>query len=429
MAKQGGTEVKSDKELLNHEEMNLVEYPIGLISDRPPIDRQTKIEVKTFSWERWISLPDGTRVLQQWKVTGSDEYGLPRGFDFCVLFLLIQLWSEQGFVGKRVEAGSIYRLLTRLGLPDEGHSYKRVRDALDRLLGASYYTRYAIWDYKKKTYLPRLNFNLLSHISYDTEEILEDLGVCVPAGTVHFSDALVFLVRRGYFKPTDVERYWRLKTPYARRLFQFLDKRRINGKVQRFDIYHLAKKLGTPDETLRRYKPSDIRRNFEPHLAVLSEVERYLEKYGWVRAGKRTYLEVCYAGVATKRPTLSEREQSLLDEIVDTFDEEGSRRYYERAIAEAGREKVRQTFEEVRAAWDAQRVKNPGALMVTLLEPERKAKATSIERAKIIAACSLCNEQGIIQCQGRKGELTVMLCPHDIEAVRALETIKGLTRM
>ena len=80
-----------------NEEMNLVEFPIGLISDRPPKDPETGKEVKTFEWEKWISLPDGERVKQQWIITGSDKYGLPRGFDFCVLFLMIQIWSEQGF--------------------------------------------------------------------------------------------------------------------------------------------------------------------------------------------------------------------------------------------------------------------------------------------------------------------------------------------
>ena len=417
-----------------HEEMNLVEFPIGLISDRPPKDPETGKEVKTFEWEKWISLPGGERVKQQWTVAGSDKYGLPRGFDFCVLFLMVQLWSEQGFKNKVVDIGSIYRMLKRMGLPDDPHYYNRVREALDRLIGTTYYTRFAVWNPKKRTYIPRLNFNILSRVQIDSFEQLEEieeLGVSVPKGTVEFTDALLFLVRNGYFKPTDAGIYWSLPTPYSRRVFQFLDKRRINGKVQRFDVFSFAKKLGTHDVTLKGYKPAHIRKTAEPHLNRLASDEYgYLEGFAWPRQGKRTYLEVCYAGEFPEERKLPEKALRLVEEIVDAFDEEGSRRYYERVVAELGLERVRQLFEETKQVWGANSVKNPGAYFISRAQPLRVARAAKRKVDDTIGACPLCNRSGMLELRERQGgRVFVHPCPHEAKIVAALEEQLGVERL
>jgi hypothetical protein len=430
MSKASNTPVESSTA---HEEMNLVEFPIGLIGDRPPRDPETGKEVKTFEWEKWISFPGGERVKQQWVVTGSDKYGLPRGFDFCVLFLMIQFWAEQGFRQKIVEIGSTYRMLKRMGLPDDPHYYNRIREALDRLIGTTYYTRFAIWNPKKRTYIPRLNFNILSRVQIDNsgqEEELEELAVCVPSGTVEFTDALLFLVRNGYFKPTDAGMYWSLPTPYSRRVFQFLDKRRANGKVQRFEVFSLAKKLGTHDLTLKGYKPAHIRKTAEPHLSRLTLEYGYLEHFGWPREGRRTYLEVCYAGEFPEERKLSGSALALMEEIVDAFDEEGSRRYYERVIAELGNERVRKLFEQTKQAWSTGTIKNPGAYFVSLSQPLRTVRATKGKTMSVIEACSLCNSNGMLELRERKnGRRFVHPCPHEWKLVTALLEQLGADRL
>ena len=58
-------------------------------------------------------------------------------------------------------------------------------------------------------------------------------------------------------------------------------KRRVNGKVQRFDVFSFAKKLGTHDVTLKGYKPAHIRKTAEPHLSRLAS-EEYGYPAGWI---------------------------------------------------------------------------------------------------------------------------------------------------
>jgi hypothetical protein len=267
--------------------------------------------------------------------------------------------------------------------------------------------------------------------SFEQLEEIEELGVSVPKGTVEFTDALLFLVRNGYFKPTDAGIYWSLPTPYSRRVFQFLDKRRINGKVQRFDVFSFAKKLGTHDVTLKGYKPAHIRKTAEPHLSRLASDEYgYLEGFAWPRQGKRTYLEVCYAGEFPEERKLPEKALRLVEEIVDAFDEEGSRRYYERVVAELGLERVRQLFEETKQAWGANSVKNPGAYFISRAQPLRVARAAKRKVDDTIGACPLCNRSGMLELRERQGgRVFVHPCPHEAKIVAALEEQLGVERL
>jgi hypothetical protein len=416
-------------ENLTQEEMTLIEFPIGLISDRLPNDPQTGKEVTKISFEQWIRLPSGERVKQEWNVVSPEEPGLPRGADLSVLFLLLQIWCEQGFQNKQVRFGSIYQLLQRMGMPDDAQYYKRVRKSLERWLAVSFFTQYAVWNPKKRSYIPKLHFNVISRIQYDQEMEIEELGLCDDTGFVEFTDALLFLVRNGHFKTTDAAFYWGLDTPLRRRMFQLLDKRKVQGKtqVQRFDLFSFAKKLGTHDVTLSRYKPKDLRKSWGPHLIYFRDEKHYLEGFGFPKDGRRTYLEVAYTGDFLE--PLSEREQQLVNEIVRTFDEESSRRYYERVIAELGSDEVASIFDMVKGAWEAGRTKNPGAVMVSLLQPKRREREAREDRAKIIASCTLCDEKGVLLLQSHRGRTVLHQCPHDSEAVRALEMVKGLTRI
>jgi hypothetical protein len=69
---------------LHHDEMNLVEFPIGIIADRVPIDPATGAEHLEIRLERTIT-DDGQAKPQRWIVHGEPTHGgLPRGYDLDV---------------------------------------------------------------------------------------------------------------------------------------------------------------------------------------------------------------------------------------------------------------------------------------------------------------------------------------------------------
>ncbi len=195
-------------------------------------------------------------------------------------------------------------------------------------------------------------------------------------------------------------------------------------------MFSFAKKLGTHDLTLKGYKPAHIRKTAEPHLSRLTQEYGYLERFGWPREGRRTYLEVCYAGEFPEERKLSGSALALMEEIVDAFDEEGSRRYYERVIAELGNEQARKLFEQTKQAWSAGTIKNPGAYFVSLAQPLRTVRAAKRKTMSVIEACSLCNSSGMLELRERKnGRPFVHPCPHESKLVTALLEQLGADRL
>jgi hypothetical protein len=110
---------------LHREEMNLLEFPIGLLADRVPLNPKTGLEHNTISFERTI-YEDGATRQQRWVVIGQHEYGgLPRGFDLDVFAALMTRWSKANFEGRLISLSSAYRvLLETLGRRPNGEECK-----------------------------------------------------------------------------------------------------------------------------------------------------------------------------------------------------------------------------------------------------------------------------------------------------------------
>ena len=117
------------------------------------------------------------------------------------------------------------------------------------------------------------------------------------------------LVQQGYLKVTDMERYWRLPSTYARRLFQYLDKHRahaLRDEKGAFEIngYLLAKKLGTLDQTLKECRPARLRDHMAPALDALI-ADGYLLEYRWHKQGRGQGDGRCRCASASSMPPTS----------------------------------------------------------------------------------------------------------------------------
>ena len=405
-----------DDNTTTYQEMHLVDYPIGLINERVPKDK-TGNEIKTIEWEQFITLPNGERKTQRWTVTGSDKHGLARGEDLPMFFLLVQLWCQQGFNDDRVvQIGRLYRLLKLLGLPTTKQYYDRTRDGLNRLIGTTIYTNYCIYDPRRGRLLPTFKFNLLDQVSFDWDdmEIDEAVGVCEPKGYVKFTEGVLDLIKAGYLKPTDAEMYWSLPDVKTKRVWEILDKGRVKGKTQELPAFSFAKRVGTTDKTLKSYSPKDVMKIYSPSLDVLVDDKGYLERYAWPKRGKKTFLAITYAGDENEWVDLTNEEQRLVTLIADTFDDQGSKRYYARLISELGIDTVRELFSRVRTSWENGKVKKPGAVMAKSAEDLRKKRGVNREREQAIRACRLCNTQGYVLIQKTDSAQAGMVeCRHD----------------
>ncbi len=248
------------------DELNLVEFPFSLLSTRQPAGLSTLV----FSDE--IRGPGGERIARVWTVTGAEEFGLPTATEELVYLVLTELAREQGLKDRRVYF-TRYELLKRLGWPDKGSSYWRLRLALDRLLGVTITAKRAFYDPNAKSYVD-VGFHIIDDYAIFDEPKGRKRADSEPNSYVRWSKTIYASLLAGYAKTTDVGLYLSLRGAVARRLYRYLDKKRMDGKGRfRIALSKLAyEKLGMS----RSYYPCHIR-------AELARAHEELIRVGFLR--------------------------------------------------------------------------------------------------------------------------------------------------
>lgn len=274
---------------IGRDEMNLAEFPFTVLTHRAPRG------INAIKFQDVISGKDGKAVIREWTVTGSEGYGLPVAGDEEVYVALMEITQEHGFRSAKVPI-TRYDLLGRMGWPRDGHAYRRVQDALNRLMGVSIVANNSFWDNEAKRYVDE-GFHILEGYRLYDEKPGRDCSP--PDSYVVWNPVLFTSFRAGNIKQLDTSTYFALETPLARRLFRYLDKKRYDGKATyRMRLKKLAfEKLGMS----RNYYPSQIKRELERAHAELIE-KGFLREVSYYVPQRRGGEEiVIYAFGARKR--------------------------------------------------------------------------------------------------------------------------------
>ena len=267
MAPRRSTAGSSVQVRLASDELNLVEFPFALLSDRQRPDGNTLV----FSDE--IRGADGQPVTRLWTVTGAEEFGLPTATDELVYLVLTEVTRAAGFQSPKVHF-TRYDLLKRLGWPDKGSSYTRLHRALDRLLGVTITAIRAFYDRAAHTYVD-VGFHILDDYAlFDEPRGRKGPHDEPPRSYIRWNKTIFASFLAGYAKRLDLGLYLRLRSAVSRRLYRYLDKKRYDGKSQfRIGLEKLAfEKLGMS----RTYFHSHIR-------AELARAHEELLRCGFLR--------------------------------------------------------------------------------------------------------------------------------------------------
>jgi hypothetical protein len=243
--------------LITKDELNLCEFPFTLLSDRAPAG------VKTMRFTDTIRRANGISIERKWTISGGDAYGLPTASDEPVYLALMEIAKKNQFKSPRIEF-TVYEILKRLGMPDDGRSYRRLRASLLRLNSVTITADSSFYDVVKKEYKTVYSFHILE-------------AFCLAGGRgsrqksfVRFSNELWHSIESGAIKSLDFSLYLSLTSAIARRLFRYLDKVAYDGKpVFSIGLRKLAfEHLGLS----RNYYPSDIKRLLKPAHEELIEM-------------------------------------------------------------------------------------------------------------------------------------------------------------
>jgi len=254
------TKRSQEKPFIGKDEMNLADFAIGIIG--------SDTTLKTIERSQIIKTAE-IRLEQHWLVTGSAKWGLPQSIDDDILLGLFYIASEDKFRSQTIQF-SRYGLCQIMGWSRCGKNYERVEDGLRRLSTVKIEARQSFFDGRSKKYVSRV-FGLLD--SYTLVECSKSESQ--NRSSVRFSDVIWSSIEAENLKKIDLKIYYSLRSPIAKRLYRFLDKRRAKKTTFDLELESLASmNLGLSGET-RRY-PSQLKQ-------TLDRAHQELEKIGFLK--------------------------------------------------------------------------------------------------------------------------------------------------
>lgn len=214
------------------DELNLAEFPLASISDRSLDGKKTVVFEDTV-----FDRAEGKSLKRKLTISGSDRYGLPTAMDDDVLLACIQITKLQEFLTPDVTF-SRYEILKLLRWSDDAKNYHRIAKSLRRWKGLSIYSDRAFYDHEQKSWVNR-DFGIFDNLYIYRREIQQ--GSNAPgASRFIWNDVIFKSFQAGYLKRLDWALYTRLKSPVAKRLYRFLDKRFYHGNHVEIDLRELA---------------------------------------------------------------------------------------------------------------------------------------------------------------------------------------------
>lgn len=284
----------SDERRQGKDEMNLAVLPIARLGRN---DRRTRIE-----YHGTFKEPGREQEAMVWVVEGAA--GLPTEFAERVMVALLYLGAEAGFVDRKMRF-TVYRVLKVLGLTISNRNYRMVEKALKQLAGVLI-TSDKAWierseEGKQKRVTTSRGFHLIDEYFLHYQEEDED----ETASFVVWGARLWKSIQAGYLKMLDIDFYYSIDNPLARRLYRFLDKMMAYDlrKPYQIDIFDLANKLGMAsyDHAAHLRRPLKV--------AAQELVTRgYLSHFEFVKIGKYSRLRFYRspAGPAMQLPLMEE---------------------------------------------------------------------------------------------------------------------------
>lgn len=238
------------------DELNFAEFPIAALANRINPD------IKTITYEDEIrDSKTGKLVERKLQITGSDLYGLPTSADDEVILALINLSRMQGFSARTVPFNR-HQIITMLGWKNAAHYYKRIKESINRWLGVSLYYDNA-WREKGTQSWGSEAFHLIDNIKWaDNGEMSE----------ITWNKRIFESFESGNLKALDLQTYRDLKSPTARRIYRFLDKRFGLGQSQwSFDLEKFAyNKIGLGKDSYSDM--AQVKRQLSGAIKQLEEV-------------------------------------------------------------------------------------------------------------------------------------------------------------
>ena len=218
-------------------EGNFEEHPYFRVGDR-------NASTGVLRYENELRTRDGHILRQSWTVRAVHGRGLPGRFDQDVYVALLQMIDDKGLPDDGWLSFSLYELVELMGRKHSGRDYRQVRESLRRLAMTSIESDNAFYHRGWKEYISD-TFSLLSEVKLSEHE--DPKGGRADRNRVLLSQYFVDSYKANYLKSIDVEFYWSLSSPIAKRLYRLVDKKRNGRRLWEAELFSLKDRIPLSD--------------------------------------------------------------------------------------------------------------------------------------------------------------------------------------
>jgi plasmid replication initiation protein len=368
-------------------EGNFEEHPYFRVGDR-------NAGTGVMTYENELRTRDGHVLRQSWTVRAAHGRGLPGRFDQDVYVALLQMIDDKGLPEDGWLSFSLYELVELMGRKHSGRDYRQVRESLRRLATTSIESDNAFYHRGRKEYISD-TFSLLSEVKLSEYE--DPKVERTDRNRVLLSQYFVDSYKANYLKNIDVEFYWSLASPIAKRLYRLVDKKRNGRRLWEAELFLLKDRIPLSD-----YKyASKIKEKLDPAHEELRH-KGFLEGVTYRKTADSAHL-VCYEineGFTKRRSALQLEPTPEILFAVERLKAEGVRLDVARQlVAKHGPERCLRYSEAVafqknirnRAGWLRWAIEEapeldipaPAATKNSTRKPQPLAEATMEEAAEI----------------------------------------------
>jgi hypothetical protein len=189
--------------------------------------------------ERTIKGENGNSLKQKMEVSAPGKYRLPGRFDYAVYSAVLELLEVRGGMP---ESGalrfSLHELILLMGLEPSGRTYEEVKTSLRRIAATVLESDNAFWSNGQRRHISD-TFRLWD-VTFDSAADRNGSG---SRHQIEFGALFRRSFEEHYLRGLDIELFWELDSPVAKRLYRLVDLKRVGSPSWTVDLFELQKHI------------------------------------------------------------------------------------------------------------------------------------------------------------------------------------------
>jgi len=240
--------------------MNFAEWPLALLTE--PGKSRSREPVTFIDTVRHPKT--GEMVERSLTINPSAKYGHPTGLDADVLIGFIQLTQQESNFENPVVTFTRYQLIKVLRWRDEGWSYARIDESINRWQSVQLKYKRAWWDAKKQDWLSR-TFSPINEANFYDK----------PGNPITIEwNRHVFADLQNNIKPLNLDLYFSLKRTASKQIYTYLDKHFHRPGRRTYNLRDFATAhAGLSD----KHNNSQLKRQLQTYVTELED-KRFLKR-------------------------------------------------------------------------------------------------------------------------------------------------------